>query len=135
MQQLTSIATRPAFVEANPTATAAAAHRNAQRAMFGAAREARLSTDRDDQLEGINAALGLRGGNRLVSRRQMSVEEMQAITVAIEAGFFSYDWTWGNDFSLSITRRQVTEVHFTPRVLVHPVTGNDRAAFSRLLNS
>ncbi len=129
---MTQLITRPAYVEAHPAQSAA--HLAAQRAMFGAARNAGLSRDRDDQLEGINAALGFRGGNRLISRRQMTIAEMQAVTVGIEAGFFSEDFTWGNDFSLTISTRmvEVTEVHFAP---VAPVTGDDARAFSRLLNS
>jgi len=137
MQQLNTqpIATRPAFVEACPELQAQ--HRAAQCALFGAARRADLPTSepfKDAMLYGINAALNFRGSRRLISRRQMSVAEMQAVTVGIEAGLFSEDWTWGNDFTLSISTRlvEVTEVHFAP---VAPVTSNDARAFSRLLNS
>lgn len=132
MQNLT---TRPAFIQANPHLTDA--HRTAQRAMFGAARTAHLSTTdafKDAMIDGINDALGLRGSRRLISRRQMTVAEMQAVTVAIEAGLFSEDWVWGHEFTVSVTTRtmqvEVAEVHFTPRA-----TSAEARSFRRLLNS
>ena len=119
MQQLITpnpIVTRPAFVEANPVRKDA--HRAAQKAMFKAANMAGLSTRdeaRDEMLDGINDALGLRGSKRLISRRQMTVEEMQIVAVAIDAGLFSPDWTWGNEFTAQITTISKTVVHFEPR--------------------
>lgn len=114
MSQVTT-ATRPAFVEAHPELCAA--HRDAQKAMFGAARAAGLSYSRDLQLRGMNEALGLRGSARITSRRELTITEMRAVTVAIEGGMFSDDWTWGQDFSISIRTRtvEIEEVHFEPR--------------------
>lgn len=80
-------ALRPAFVEAFPVDLAS--HRDAQKAMFGAAREAGLDTKGDEMIEGINALLGL----HLSSRRQLTVDEMHVVTVAIEGGAFRSDWT------------------------------------------
>jgi hypothetical protein len=112
MKNLT--APRPAFVEAHPAQKEQ--HLAAQRAFFGAARTANLNWDRDDQLEGINAALGLRGGKRIMSRREVTPTEYRALVVAIEAGLFSRDWTWGHEFTVSVHTREVTEVHFEPRL-------------------
>ena len=120
MQQLISkpIETRPAYVVAHPQHKAA--HRAAQRAMFGAANRAGLPTSepfRDLMLDGLNDALGLRGSRRLISRRQMTVEEMQAVAVAIEADLFSADWKWNHDFAISITPYvlRVFAVHIAPK--------------------
>ncbi|RYX82210.1 hypothetical protein EON83_20320 [bacterium] len=117
------IETRPAFAEAHPEL--AIEHRNAQRAFFGAARNAHLNWDRDDQIEGINAAFGLRGGHRIISRKQLTPAEYRALVVAIEARLFSRDWTWDNEFTITIHTREVTEVHFEPTVNALPATSSD----------
>ncbi len=130
-----TIATRPAFVEARPELLDE--HRQAQKAMFGAARRADLCTSepfKDAMIDGINEALGLHGSRRLISRTQMTVAEMQAVRVAIEAGLFSSDWTWGNEFTISVTTEtvRVEVVHITPT----PTASETEARrFSRLLNS
>ena len=111
------IETRPAFVEAHPHLRDA--HLNAQRAMFGSARQAGLPTTdahRDQMIEGINAALGYRGSRRLVSRRQMNVDEMHCIAVALDAGLFGPDWTWSEEFTITVRPVQLSVVHFEPRV-------------------
>lgn len=74
------------------------AHRKAQCAMFAAAKTAGLSpktkgaAERDAakafMLAGINQFLGL----RLTSRAQLTIPEMELITVAIEAAVFSPGW-------------------------------------------
>lgn len=109
-----SISHRPAFVEAHPELKAT--HRDAQCAFFGAANAAGLSQDKDAALEGINDALNRKGSRRLISRKQLKIEEMQALTVAIEAGLFSPDWTWGHEFMLYIRTAnvRVSVTHFEP---------------------
>lgn len=80
---------RPAFVEAFPLDTPA--HRAAQRALFGAARAAGLPTGETAKaamIGAINQLLGL----RLESRRQLTVEEMQCVTVAIQSGAIMANW-------------------------------------------
>ena len=114
---LPSVATpapRIGFVDAHPELREE--HLHAQRAMFKAARDARLSWSRDLQIRGMNEALGLRGVNRIASRRELSIAQMRAVTVAIEEGLFQDDWTWGHPFIVSIRTRTVemTEIHFTP---------------------
>ena len=103
-----------AFVEAHPELREE--HLSAQRAMFKAARDAQLSWSRDLQIRGMNEALGLRGTTRIQSRRELSIAQMRAIKVAIEAGLFQDDWTWGHEFVVAIRTRTVelTEVHFMP---------------------
>jgi hypothetical protein len=74
------------------------AHRKAQCAMFAAAGTAGLmpkvkgEAEREAakvvMLAGINQFLGL----RLTSRTQLTVVEMELVTVAIEAGVFSPGW-------------------------------------------
>ena len=136
----TPIATRPAFVDANPTDRAA--HRAAQRAMFGAANRAGLGTSdahRDAMIDGVNAAFGLRGSQRIVSRRQMTVSEQQAIAVAIEAGLFGPDWIWSADFTISrcevqtvtlAATAQRTVLHFSHNI--EPLTTDARVEMFRL---
>jgi hypothetical protein len=80
---------RPAFVEAFPLDLNA--HRAAQKAMFGAARAAGLPTTEAHKaamIGAINQLLGL----RLESRKQLTVQEMECITVAIESGAFLENW-------------------------------------------
>lgn len=82
-------ADRPAFVDAFPTLREA--HRAAQKAMFGAAHKADLPTNEiaaDFMVDGINQLLGLSIG----SRRQLTIDEMDAVTVAIEANAFNGRW-------------------------------------------
>ncbi len=91
---------RPAFVEAFPFDLSA--HRDAQRALFGAARNAGLLTNdahRATMIGAINQLLGL----RLESRRQLTVQEMQAVTVAIDAGAFLPGWRIIPGFSARVT--------------------------------
>ena len=97
---MSSISHRPAFVEAHPELKDL--HLKAQRAMFGAARNAGLSNDQTEMLEGINEAFNRKGARRLTSRRQLKIEEMNEITRAVEAGLFSADWTWGHDFMIYV---------------------------------
>lgn len=145
---MTQLITRPAFVEVNPELQAQ--HRAAQRAMFAAANFAEMSRDRDDQLEGINDAFGYRGASRLISRRQMTIEEMRAVTVAIEAGLFSDDWVWGNDFGITVSthtvQAEVAHIELRDRITgevrrefhtatIDAVTFNDAKSFARLLNA
>lgn len=110
------ILTRPAFVQANPHLRDA--HRVAQCQMFAAARTAGLPTTeayRDLMLDGINSALGLRGSQRLVSRRQMTIEEMHAISVALDVQLFGEGWKWSEEFSVTVRPMTVEVVHFEPR--------------------
>ena len=112
-----SILHRPAFVEAHPELKEA--HRAAQRAFFAAANRAGLQTDeahKDAALDGINDALNRKGSRRLISRKQLKIEEMEALTVAIEAGLFTDNWVWGHDFMLYIRTAtvRVASVHFEP---------------------
>lgn len=145
------IQTRPVFVEANPHLKDA--HLRAQRAMFGAARLANLPTKdeaKDDMIEGINAAFNYRGSQRLISRKQMTIEEMRAVTVAIEAGLFSDDWTWGYDFGITVSthtvQAEVAHIELRDRITgevrsefhtatINAVTFNDARAFNRLVNA
>lgn len=110
------IETRAAFVVANPHR--AEAHRAAQCEMFACANAAGLSTrpeSRDAMLDAINDALGYRGAGRLISRRQMTPDEMRAISVAIDAGLFGTDWTWSEEFTVTVRSIQMDVVHFEPR--------------------
>lgn len=119
----TPVATRAAYVVANPFEKAA--HRAAQSAMFGAAKRAGLGTGpahKDAMIDGINAAFGLRGSQRIISRTQMTVDEQRAIAFAIESGLFGEDWIWGVDFKIS--RCEVQEVIQT-RTVLHFAPIND----------
>lgn len=116
-----SIQHRPAFVEANPELKEA--HRAAQCELFAAIDRSGLSRDKDLQLEGINAALNRIGSRRLISRKQLKIEEMNALIPAIDAGLFSQDWTWGHDFMIYVRTATVqipamtvrmSSVHFEP---------------------
>ena len=110
------IETRPAFVVAHPHLKAA--HVAAQRGMFASARANGLSTKpeaRDAMIDAVNQALGLRGSQRLISRRQMTIDEMYAIAVAIDAGLFGTDWTWSEDFNITVRPVVMNVVHFEPR--------------------
>ena len=114
------IETRPAFVVANPHLKAA--HLAAQRSMFASANSNGLSTRpeaRDEMIDAVNQALGLRGSKRLVSRRQMTIDEMHAIAVAIDAGLFGDDWTWSEDFNITVRPVTMNVVHFEPRNSSH----------------
>jgi len=114
------IVTRPAFVEANPHLRNA--HVAAQRSMFASANANGLSTRpeaRDAMIDAVNNALGLRGSKRLISRRQMTIDEMHAIAVAIDAGLFGSDWTWGEDFDITVRPVVMNVVHFEPRNSSH----------------
>ena len=107
---------RPAFVEAHPELKTQ--HREAQSAMFGAAHNAGLPLGpqaKDDMIEGINNALGRRGSRRLISRKQMRIEEMEAVTAAIEAGLFSSDWTWNEEFTITVRQVTVRAATIEPR--------------------
>ena len=104
-----SISHRPAFVEAHPELQDL--HREAQCALFGAAHAMSLPTDeahKDIMLDAINEAFNRKGSRRLISRKQLKIEEMEALTCAIEAGLFSPDWTWGHDFMIYIRTATVT---------------------------
>ena len=104
-----TISHRPAFVEAHPELKDL--HREAQSAMFGAAHAMGLPTDaraKDVMLDAINEALNRKGSRRLISRKQLKIEEMESITGAIEAGLFSPDWTWGHDFMIYIRTATIT---------------------------
>lgn len=79
-------APRPAFIEAQPELKAS--HRAAQKHLFGVAAKAGLSRDKEEMLLGINALFG----SALTSRTQMTVDEMEAVTTAIEAGAFRRGW-------------------------------------------
>ena len=112
-----SISHRPAFVEAHPELQAQ--HRAAQRALFGAANRAGLPTDeaaKDAMIDGINDALNRKGSRRLISRKQLKIEEMEALTFAIESGLFSQGWIWGHEFMVYIQTQtvRVATVHFEP---------------------
>lgn len=98
-------ALRPAYVVAFPVDLAS--HREAQKGMFGAAREAGLDTKTDAMIEGINALLGL----HLSSRTQLTVDEMHVVTVAIEAGVFRADWTPRMRAQITVS----TSFQFVPR--------------------
>ena len=87
-----SISHRPSFIEAHPELQPT--YREVQCAMFGAIATADISRDRDIQLDGINNALNRRGARRLISRTQLRIDEMQAITLAIQSGFFGPNWEW-----------------------------------------
>lgn len=103
-----SISHRPAYVEANPHLRHN--YRDAQCAMFGAARAAGSRTDdahRDAMLDGINAALNRRGARRLISRTQLRIDEMNAITLAITSGYFGPNWEWSHDWMLFIQTVQI----------------------------
>ncbi len=121
MQNLnTPIATRAPYVAANPFEKAA--HRAAQKSMFGAANAAGLGTGpahKDAMIDGINSAFGLRGSQRIISRTQMTVDEQRAIAAAIESGLFGEDWIWSVDFKISRCEvQEVTQIrtvlHFAP---------------------
>jgi hypothetical protein len=103
-------ANRPAFCEAFPAETET--HRAAQRAMFGAARTAQLPAKTDDDraamIAGINQLLGL----RIESRRQLTIEEMQAVVVAIESGAFYGNWQLIEGFQVRVTFS--VSVHISP---------------------
>ena len=118
---MNSISHRPAFVEANPELKEA--HRAAQNAMFAAIAAAGLTRDKDAQLEGVNAAFNRIGSRRLISRKQLKIEEMEALTAAIDAGLFSEDFTWGHDFMIYVRTATVvipaqtvrlSSTHFEP---------------------
>jgi hypothetical protein len=82
-------AQRPHFADTFPIEKEA--HRTAQRQMFGAARTAGLPTDernKEAMLRGINQFLGL----RIESRTQLTVQEMNAVTVGIDSGAFLPGW-------------------------------------------
>lgn len=85
-KNLALCAPRPAFVEAQPQLKDA--HRHAQRHLFGTAARAGLSRDKDEMLSVINALLG----SAFTSRTQMTVDEMEAVSTAIEAGGFKSGW-------------------------------------------
>lgn len=80
-------APRPAFIQAQPHLKTA--HDAARKHFFGVAGKAGLSRDKDETLAGINALFG----SALTSRTQLTVDEFEAVTVAIEAGAFRRDWT------------------------------------------
>lgn len=116
----TPIATRARYVAANPIDKSA--HRAAQKAMFGAANRFGLGTGpahKDAMIDGINAAFGLKGSQRIISRTQMTVDEQRAIAAAVESGLFDGDWNWGVDFKISRCEVQEftqtrTVLHFAP---------------------
>lgn len=113
-----AISHRPAFTQAHPELRHA--HRDAQCALFGAARNADLPTDesgRDAMLDGINNALNRCGARRLISRTQLNIEEMQAVTIAIENGAFGTNWEWNHGWFLFISVRtmRLSTVRAEPR--------------------
>lgn len=111
-----SISHRPAFVEAHPELKDL--HREAQCAMFGAAHTAGLPIapeHKDHMIEGINNAMARRGSRRLISRKQLRIEEMEAVTAAIEAGLFGADWTWNEDFAITVRTITVRAATIEPR--------------------
>ena len=109
---------RPAFVEAHPELKAD--HREAQSAMFGAAHNAGLPLGpeaKDAMIDGINKALGRRGSRYLISRKQLRIEEMNAITEAIENGLFGADWTWNEAFTITVRSATVRVATIEPRAM------------------
>lgn len=113
-----SIQHRPAFVEAHPELKAQ--HRAAQSAMFDAAHHAGLPLGlkaKDDMIEGVNNALGRKGSRRLISRKQMRIEEMTAITEAIENGLFGTDWTWNEAFTVTVCTVTTRVATIEPRAM------------------
>jgi hypothetical protein len=63
-------------------------HLKIQRCFFGTARTAGLSDNKEQQLDGINALLGL----AITSRTQLSPKAYEVLVSAIEAGAFTHNW-------------------------------------------
>lgn len=81
---------RRGWVEANARIFGAKElHRDAQCAMFGAAKEVGLdASNRDAMIGGINQLLGVHA----TSRTELTPLEMRVVTLALEEGCFARNW-------------------------------------------